>query len=259
MPEKTLPPPVEAAYAIHVHHRPLARAETWLGGRHADLPFVPSGGLCVFDLETRPIALVKEVFEFSRFYIARSTLEDMAYAHDLPRVTDLHMPDFGHPDPVIEHLALALIARSKVLGQETDSLFADWVALAFHAHIVSAYGNVGTLKNFRYEMPPWRLRQVTEWMSDRLSDPLSIAAIAAQAGMAPDHFARAFRNATGQPPHKWLMRKRIARAKALLASSDLAISEIAVTCGFVDQSHLTRIFSRMERVTPAAWRRNCRD
>lgn len=255
MPEKTLAPPVEMAFAIHVHHRPLVSAETWIDGRHADLPPVGPGGLCIFDLETSPVALIHEPFEFSRFYMARATLDDLAYDHGLPRVSDLRIPKFGHPDPVIHNLALAMIARTKMLGEEVDSLFADWIALAFHAHVVRAYGEGPEPKPWRSGLTPRRLRQVCEWMIERLADPLSIPEIAAQIDMAPGHFARAFRQATGEPPHQWLMRRRIERAKELLRSQDLTLAEIALVCGFVDQSHLTRVFSRREKLPPGAWRR----
>lgn len=255
MPEKTLAPPVEMAFAIHVHHRPLVSAETWIDGRHANLPPVAPGGLCIFDLQTSPIAFIHEPFDFSRFYMARTTLDDLAYDHGLPRVSDLQIPEFGHPDPVIQHLALAVIARCKMLGGEVDSLFADWIALAFHTHVVRTYGEVREPKPWRSGLTPRRLRYISEWMSERLADPLSIPVIAAQIDMAPGHFARAFRQATGEPPHQWLMRRRIERAKELLRSQDMTLAEIALVCGFVDQSHLTRVFSRREKLPPGAWRR----
>lgn len=255
MPERTLAPPVEMAFAIHVHHRPLVRAESWIDGKHANLPPIAAGGICMFDLRTSPVALVREPFEFSRFYMARATLDDLAYGHGLPRVSDLRAPEFGHPDPVIHNLALTLIARIKMLGEETDSLFADWIALAFHAHVVRVYGEVAELKPWRGGLTPRRLRLVSEWMIERLADPLSIPAIAAQIDMAPGHFARAFRQATGEPPHQWLMRRRIERTKQLLRSPDTTLAEIALNCGFVDQSHLTRVFSRREKMTPGVWRR----
>src|SRR5271170_4401014 len=84
MPEKTLAPPVEMAFAIHVHHKPLVSGETWINGKHADLPPIPASGICMFDLETSPVALVRERFEFSRFYVARATLDDLSYDHGLP-------------------------------------------------------------------------------------------------------------------------------------------------------------------------------
>jgi len=254
MPEKTLAPPVERAFSIHVHHRPLISAETWIDGKHANLPPLGAGGLCIFDLRTSPVALVREPFEFSRFYMAQATLDDLAYEHGLPRVRDLRIPELGRLDLTIQHLALAMIARIKIFGDELDTLFTDWIALAFYSHVVRAYGDAAERKPWRGALTPRRLRQVSGWIIERLSDPLSIPEIAAQIDMAPGHFARAFREATGQPPHRWLMERRIERAKTLLRSN-MTLAEIALACGFVDQSHLTRVFSRGEGLTPGAWRR----
>jgi AraC-like DNA-binding protein len=255
MPDKTLVPPVEAAFAIHVHHTVLERAETWIDGKHAKLPRVAAGGLCIFDLRTSPVALIREGFAFSRFYLARTTLDDLAYEHGHPRVGELRIPPFGHHDPVIEHLAMALRERTRLLGTEVDSLFADSVALAFHAHVVRTYGEPAATRRWRGGLSPRRLGLVSEWMSDRLAEPLSIAAIAAQLGMAPRHFSRAFRESTGEPPHRWLMRRRIERAKELMARDHLALAEIASLCGFAAPSHFTRVFKQREKVAPAEWRR----
>jgi AraC family transcriptional regulator len=255
MPEKTLADQAEPAFAIHVEHRPLVAAETWVGGRHANLPPIAEGGVWIFDLEAAPLAIIRQPFDFSRFYMARATLDDLTYAHGLPRVTDLQAPKSGDPDPVLQHLALALIGKMKMLGEEVDSLFADWIALAFHAHVVRVYGKISEREAWRGGLTPQRLRFVVDLMTERLADPLSIKGIADQVGMAPGHFARAFRQATGEPPHQWLMRRRIERAKDLLRSPGAPLAEIALACGFVDQSHMTRVFSRSEKLTPGAWRR----
>src|SRR5271170_928373 len=183
----------------------------------------------------------------------RSTICRMTMA--CPRVSDLRAPKFGQLDPVLHNLALSLIARAKMLGEDGDSLFVDWIALAFHAHVVRAYGEAPQPKPWRGGLTPRCLRIASDWMIETLAEPLSIPEIARQIDMAPGHFARAFREVMGEPPHKWLMRRRIARAKELLRSPDMSIAEIALICGFVDQSHLTRVFSRTEKLTPAAWRR----
>jgi AraC family transcriptional regulator len=57
------------------------------------------------------------------------------------------------------------------------------------------------------------------------------------------------------PPHRWLLTQRGNRAKALLRETSMPIADIAVTCGFADQSHLTRVFSKAFRISPGAWRR----
>jgi AraC-like DNA-binding protein len=78
------------------------------------------------------------------------------------------------------------------------------------------------------------------------ADP-SIADLAAECRLSPSHFARA---STGTPPHKWLLNRRIDRAKALLLGGGDALSQIALACGFVDQSHFTRVFARSEGLSP---------
>jgi AraC family transcriptional regulator len=252
--EKTLPPPREAAYAIHVHHKSLCLGETWIDGRHAGMPRIGTGAVCMFDLQGGPVAVVREPLEFTRFGITQSTLDDLAYERGQPGVRRLRLPGLGHTDRVIESLALAIVGRANMFGRETDSLFIDWIGLAFHAHIVDTYSDARPAGIDRWSIAPWRLRDACDWMMARLDDTFSIAEVAAQVDMTPGYFARAFRQATGEPPHRWLMRKRIERARELLQNPKNSLAEIASACGFADQSHLTRVFGRIEGVTPGRWR-----
>ena len=79
--------------------------------------------------------------------------------------------------------------------------------------------------------------------------------IAAEFGLSVSHFSRAFRISTGLPPHQWLLRQRVKAAKQLMTVRDLPLSEIAISAGFANQSHFTRVFSAAVGVSPAAWRR----
>jgi AraC family transcriptional regulator len=58
----------------------------------------------------------------------------------------------------------------------------------------------------------------------------------------------------GMPPHRFLLGKRVGRAMELLVHTDQSLGEIAAACGFADQSHLTRVFSRTVGVSPGRWR-----
>src|ERR1700755_106083 len=89
--EKTLPPPTEAAYAVHVHHKPLSLGETWIDGRHAGMPLIGTGALCMFDLQGAPVAVVREPLEFTRFGITQSTLDDLAYERGQSGVRHLRL------------------------------------------------------------------------------------------------------------------------------------------------------------------------
>jgi AraC-like DNA-binding protein len=254
-PDVTLPPKLEAGYSIHLHHKTLLDGETWIDGKHAEMPPIMVGSICIFDLETSPVARVHDPLDFTRFGISQATVMDLAYERGQSTSGRLRIPGLGHPDPVIQSLALALVNRAKMFGQETDSLFADWIGLAFHPHLIDTYGETPATGPVRWSIAPWRLRRACEMMMEKLSAPLSIAEIAAAVDMTPEYFARAFRQAVGEPPHRWLMRKRIDRAKQLMKVSRSSLAEVAWACGFVDQSHLTKVFSRMEGVTPGVWRR----
>ena len=69
------------------------------------------------------------------------------------------------------------------------------------------------------------------------------------------YFARAFKQATGVRPYTWLTKQRVERAKELLRDPSRKLADIAQLCGFVDQSHFTRVFSRSEGYSPGRWRR----
>jgi methylphosphotriester-DNA--protein-cysteine methyltransferase len=71
------------------------------------------------------------------------------------------------------------------------------------------------------------------------------------------YFARLFRQATGETPHRFLLRLRIERAQELLATHVVSLTQIATDVGFADQSHFTRVFKQFVGVTPRAYRREC--
>ena len=93
-------------------------------------------------------------------------------------------------------------------------------------------------------------------MAGRLDEKVPLQELAQACRLSVSYFARAFRISTGLPPHRWLLHRRVERAKDLLAGTGLSLSEIALSCGFADQSHFTRIFCQMVGATPAAWRRD---
>jgi AraC family transcriptional regulator len=105
-------------------------------------------------------------------------------------------------------------------------------------------------------LAPWQLRRVNDFVDANLDGDPSIARLAGECGLSVSHFARAFKQAVGLPPHQWLTKRRVDRARELLLDSGVELAEIALTCGFVDQSHLTRVFSRAEGCSPGRWRRH---
>lgn len=107
-------------------------------------------------------------------------------------------------------------------------------------------------------LAPWQLRRAKEILLADLSESPPLGLVAAACNLSLSHFNRAFKASTGIPPHQWLMTARIERARALLAGSTSTLADVALTCGFADQSHFSRTFARVMGTSPGAWQRKHR-
>jgi AraC family transcriptional regulator len=107
-------------------------------------------------------------------------------------------------------------------------------------------------------LPTWKMQQITAMMQLNLAINLSGQRLAERCGLSVRQFSRDFRKATGLSPHKYLLRLRLVAARRLLMSSGRRLNEVALACGFADQSHFTRAFTAAERMPPGEWRRRNR-
>jgi len=99
------------------------------------------------------------------------------------------------------------------------------------------------------------LRRVGEYVERELANPITLHDLASLAGLSDCHFARAFKQSVGMPPHRYLMTRRVERAKALIQATDRPLAEIALEVGCCDQSHFSRLIVRATGRTPRALRR----
>src|SRR5207248_11309415 len=99
-------------------------------------------------------------------------------------------------------------------------------------------------------LPAAPLRRVLDYLNDNLAGPVSLADLAAVARVSVFHFARQFRGAVGEAPHRYVIRLRVERAQALLRHGRLSPAQVAAAVGFADQSHLNRHFKRLTGLTP---------
>ena len=107
-------------------------------------------------------------------------------------------------------------------------------------------------------LAPRVAHRIAEYIDSRLSENVSLEAMAGIAGLSVFHFVRAFRQSFGMPPHSYLLRGRIERAHRLLEQTELSLSEIALSTGFSDQSHFAKYFRRLTGMTPSTARWNRR-
>jgi AraC family transcriptional regulator len=99
-----------------------------------------------------------------------------------------------------------------------------------------------------------RIRRAIELMHAHLSRELPLEEIAASAFLSPFHFARLFKKLTGASPHAYLATLRVARAQALLAETDLSVSEVSARVGYSSSSHFTKAFRQATGLAPRAYR-----
>lgn len=105
-------------------------------------------------------------------------------------------------------------------------------------------------------LAPWQERRAKERLMADLAEHTTVNDLAQECRMSASHFARAFRQTTGMTAHQWLTHHRVAVAKEILRDRSRELSDVALTCGFADQSHFTRVFSRAAGMPPGAWRRH---
>lgn len=159
-------------------------------------------------------------------------------------------------DRVVAEIAAAA-ARVLRTGGAVGRLRAHAAILELAAHLLERHTTCPppSTSSAHGGLPPARLRAALERMGDDLQDEPSLLDLAQIAHVSPKHFARAFKQSTGLTAHGWLMRRRMARAQAMLTGGADPIAEIAVACGFADQSHFTAAFRKALGVTPASYRR----
>ena len=229
-------------------------SDLWMGGKRRTLPYANLGDAFLFDLSDNPVVGLATSFDSMRFYITQQALNELAHDRGIRPITGLHRRDFGGSDPVLFALAQTLGAAMAHPGH-TTALFADGIAIAFFAHIAHAYGSAARSSGRCGGLAPWQFRRATEFIDANLSNDPTIARVAKECGVSISHFARAFKQTTGVTPHRWLTCRRLERAKDLLSVGSVELAEIALACGFTDQSHFTRAFSYGEGISPGRWRR----
>jgi AraC family transcriptional regulator len=99
-----------------------------------------------------------------------------------------------------------------------------------------------------------RLQRVLTYIDTNLAENIGLQDLATLAGLGQYHFARMFKQSVGISPYRYVVNQRIEKAKRQLRRNNVAISEIALACGFADQSHLNRHFRKLVGMTPRAFR-----
>ncbi|WP_326836644.1 AraC family transcriptional regulator [Amycolatopsis rhabdoformis] len=214
---------------------------------------VPAGGLFLQPSHADLSVELGGELDTLHVYVADSAVQE-ASGGDAPiRLAE----ELGTVDPLLEQLLLSLdgVVRD---WEPSARTYADQLCALVATHLARRHragrDTVGpapapaALSDRQFE-------QVRELMTERLAEPLGLPDLAAVTGLSVSRFARRFKARTGLPPHRYLLKLRVEQAGLLLRTSSDPIADIAATCGFSHQEHLTRVLRTQLGTTPAVLRR----
>lgn len=256
--------PFEDAYKalpdhlIILHLDGYVRVDRWLGISRDSRMIAPGGTFMVpggVDFRVR----LNDPLSTAHFYIRRAVLEEVAqdlYKGDPDRLEFL--PRIGEADPLIERLILSLRDEIQAPSAFGETLV-DYTARLIGARLIRNHSANEAKVRLEVAAPSdlqRKIARVTEFVQSQLHRSLQLEDMAGVLDLSVSQLSALFRKGLGQPPHRFLLNLRVARARELLATTDLPIAEIALACGFSHQEHMTRMFRREIGVTPAAYRRS---
>jgi len=166
----------------------------------------------------------------------------------------------GVRDEVINQIGLSIHAA---MMDETSAgrMFVETASLTLAARLVQKYCENGShppTSQPSDQLDRVRLNRVLTYIEEHLAEDISVTDLAEVACLSIFHFTRAFAGSTGVPPHRYVSRRRLESAKAMIAAGRVSLCEIALDCRFSSQSSFTRAFRRAMGVTPAEYRRHRR-
>ena len=158
-------------------------------------------------------------------------------------------------DPIIAQMG-RLVAQELEAPSGGSRMMLDSVSLALTVRMLRTWSSLPE----RAELPtpglaPWQEKRAIELIQTRYAENLTIADLAAVARLSPFHFIRSFKRSVGRPPHQYLTNIRMERARVLLKTTNLTITDVAFETGYQSSGHFASIFRRHYGMTPTAYRR----
>lgn len=255
--------PANDQHAVFWHLAPPHQIEAQIGNRFFDwrvkrseAAVIPSGLDSEWHGEGGAIGDVLQMQISPRF--VRQTIENAC----LPPLDLWNEPNIAASCDRAKQIALML------LDEETSitpfgALYRDSLGIALLVCLLEkkvAEGNCKISELFASSapispgLPKYKLRRVTEYICEHLSEDIALEDLAVQCGVSVFYFARLFKNSTGQSPLQYILGERIKRGKSLLAADRLSITEIALEVGCSSQSHFSTLFRRVTGQTPKEYR-----
>jgi AraC family transcriptional regulator len=231
----------------------FAIGERWLAGKReterrqlGDIAIIPAGisHRCNWNTTAR----------FGILAIEPTLLQQVGQDWVNPDKIEL-MPQFmSKRDDLIQSI-FATLSAELATGGIGSNLLVDSLKTTLTIHLLRNYcTTLPRLSSHADGLSDAKLTLIKDYINTHLDLDLKLTELSTIAQISPYHFLRLFKKSVGITPHQYILQQRIDRAKYLLQSSNLDISEIAFRVGFCDSSHLTRCFKNSLGKTPSQWR-----
>jgi AraC family transcriptional regulator len=217
--------------------------------RSGVVTIIPAGSSARWDIP----GLVNVV----QLYLPHTTLKRVAGEADQAGPGNL-LERTGHPDTITSRLLMS--AADALEGNETlDALFRHQLTDLLATRLLAAHaGAPTTFQPATGGLSPMTLRRAIERLRSDCDTDLSLAALAADAGLSRFHFCRAFKESTGLSPHAWLRQHRLEQAMNMLRDTDASVVSVAAALGYASQTAFAAAFRKLTGETPSDWRRRMR-
>src|SRR6202162_1929600 len=256
LPQMSRPIRQEDAFVVGLKLRDCPAPKYWEDGRLTPVCDFRAGESSLRDLKRVSTVLLDKPYHSLAFYLPRAALDAIADDANAPRIRGLsYEPGAGVNDVTISGLG-SLLLPALSHPDQANPLFLDHVLLGVGVHVAQTYGGMRQMSRpARGGLAPWQQRRAREILRANIKRGVALKEVARECGLSVSYFSHAFRRTLGVAPHQWLIEQRVVLSKDKLRDDGLSLSDVAIECGFSDQSHLTRIFRQTVGVSPGAWRR----
>ncbi|HVB66798.1 MAG TPA: AraC family transcriptional regulator [Acetobacteraceae bacterium] len=231
---------------VEDHNRRVIRTS----GPGRDFALQPRG------TSTRYLAYLS--IKFGQVFLSDALLDRASDTENLPALSGRLRDDLSFvPERTLQsltsdYLRRAFDRRIPATSLEMEGralLLVDWLMRLHQSPALGVEPQLGGLS-------ARHLRRVCDFMIDHLAEDIRLDDLAELTGLTAKHFSRAFKQSTGLPPHQYLIVQRIEAAKRCLVKAKTSLADIALACGFADQSHFAATFRKVVGVPPGTWHRH---
>lgn len=232
------------------------RVENWRDGEHRDFTFEPDDIVVTpagvrsgwrWHERSKCIVVTLDPAKLERF--AQNEVGVVLTGAQLKNLPQFKDPDICQAGVMVRD---ALAAG----GLGADVMF-ESLARVFLVKLIQTYAERSEDEaRFSARFSARHYKRVLDHVAAHYGEPLTLEALAGQAGLSPSHFSRLFKTTIGRSPMQFVTGYRVEQARQQLTDLSRPLSDIALACGFSDQAHFSRVFRRVEGVTPSAYRQS---